>query len=131
MKIFLSFLVLLITAIMTIGVFHASAVQPRAEHGVSWYVSHPVDRENVLQKCNDDHSLDSNGDCRNATAAAARSVGTGKTNDDALDSDPAYSVAALKANEPMRKMVLGFCKGNQAPPASVCRNAREAQGATQ
>jgi hypothetical protein len=101
-----------------------NAASPRAEHTISWYVAHPDDRENVLQKCNDDRSLDSNGDCRNATAAAERS--TASSSDSNTDSS-IYSVSSLKANGPVRGMVLGLCKSNRPPPASACQNARQAQ----
>jgi hypothetical protein len=103
----------------------AKADSPRAEHTVSWYVAHPADRENVIRKCGDDPSLDGNGDCRNATAAAARS--TASSSDDDLASDSMYSIPILKANGPLRGIVLGLCKSSRPPSASVCQNARQAQ----
>lgn len=102
----------------------------RAEHTVGWYKAHASQREAVLRRCENDRSFDANGDCRNATAAAAGTWGQGsqpdinvKKNGDSFDD----SVAAFRADGFRRGMALGLCSTNRPPPAQVCANARAAQ----
>ena len=81
------------------GVTPARAASQRAEHSVSWYAVHPTVRQNILHQCDDDRSLDNNGDCRNATAAAAQTATDGSVNGhDAFAAN--NTVAAYKANGP-------------------------------
>lgn len=102
----------------------------RAEHTVGWYKAHVAQREAVLRRCENDRSFDANGDCRNATAAAASTWGQGsqpdinvQKNGDSFDD----SVAAFRADGFRRGMALGLCSTNRPPPAQVCANARAAQ----
>lgn len=94
----------------------------RAEHTVSWYAAHPVTRNAILRRCNDDRSLDSNGDCQNATAAA-RTFGTAVPDDSAFN----HSVDTYRKNDVLRRMTLGMCTTNPPPPAAWCQAARQAQ----
>lgn len=97
----------------------------RAEHTVGWYVAHAAEREAILRRCNDDRSLDQNGDCQNATAASAQTAAPGWNGPDAF---AAWNSPALyRQNGAARAMVLGGCTTNRPPPAAWCRAARQAQ----
>jgi hypothetical protein len=97
-----------------------------ADHTVGWYVANPLVRQSVLQRCDNDRSLDGNGDCRNATAAAAKAAPDGNLNgQDAFAAE--NSVTPYLANGALRGMVLGACATNQPPPVSWCKAAKEAQ----
>lgn len=107
---------------MTMTAIPAFAVEP-AQHTVAWYRTHQEARETVLKTCQNDHTLDSAADCRNATSAAhgavADSLGpAGKADREA---DPAF----YGHNGPLIAMTLSMCARNAAPQA-WCTAARTA-----
>lgn len=97
----------------------------RAEHTVSWYVAHAAERDAILRRCNDDRSLDGNGDCQNATAASAQTAVPGWAGPDAFAT--ANSPEVYRKNNALRAMTLSACNTNLPPPAAWCRAARQAQ----
>ncbi len=117
--------VLLAGAALGGSVLPAGAAPTPADHPVSWYVAHPADRQNVLRTCNDDRSLDNNGDCRNATAAAAKSASYNLEGQDAFAAEA--TVTPYRVNGALRTMVLSACKTNRPPPKTWCEAAGEAQ----
>jgi len=110
-----------LSVLSVLATLSAHATQ-RAEHTVSWYAAHPAVRDTLLRRCNDDRSLDSNGDCQNATAAA-------RTFSNAVPDDSAFnhSVGTYRQNDVLRRMMLGMCTTNPPPPAAWCQAARQAQ----
>ena len=94
----------------------------RAEHTVRWYAVHPAERDALLRRCNDDRSLDSNGDCQNATAGARTF-----DRDDAGDSAFNHSVEMYRQNDPVRRMTLALCARAPKSKDSWCQAARQAQ----
>ncbi len=110
-----------------LGAGSAAIAAPKANHTVSWYGSHPTERNAVLKECNDDRSLDPSPDCKNATAAAAaagfKGTTAGQGDAFAQNEDPNYY-----RKDPMsRDLILSACTTNRPPPASWCKAAQEAK----
>ena len=101
------------------------AVEP-AKHTVEWYQTHQQARESVLAACQNDHTFDSSGDCRNAQsashAALADSIGNSGGN-----IDPEATAAYYKHNTQMIAVQLALCSGKGTrPPQSWCDAAQAA-----
>lgn len=107
---------------MTMTAIPAFAVEP-AQHTVAWYRTHQEARETVLKTCQNDHTLDSAADCRNATSAAhgavADSLGSATKAD--READPEY----YENDAGMIAMTLSMC-ARKAAPLAWCQAARTA-----
>lgn len=104
----------LVAVVVALGPTQVHAVQP-AKHTVDWYRTHQQDRNIVLTTCQNDHSFDDSGDCRNAQSAsqgaAADSLTTMKTQDP--EANPTY----YGRDGSMIAITLAACAHNQAPKA--------------
>ena len=101
----------------------ASAVEP-AKHTVAWYRTHEQERTRILATCQNDHSFDDNGDCRNAQSASHAALADslpaanpGSSRDP--EADPAY----YGHNGGVIAITLAACARNEAP-ASWCAAAQ-------
>lgn len=101
----------------------ALAIEP-AKHTVAWYLTHQQARQSVLATCQNDHTFDESGDCRNAQSAShgalADSLGakTGST-------DPEASPSYYGRDGAMIALTLTSCAHHQAPVA-WCQAAQTA-----
>jgi hypothetical protein len=108
-----------------VGASGASAIEP-AKHTVAWYRTHQQARESVLATCQNDHSFDESGDCRNAQSASHGALadslgGSGQ-------GDPEATVAYYGKNGGLIAMVLNMCsrQGSARAPEAWCRAASTA-----
>jgi hypothetical protein len=113
--------VILGVCLAVVGASGASAIEP-AKHTVAWYRTHQQARESVLATCQNDHSFDDSGDCRNAQSAShgaladSLATNTGKAEPEA---DPAY----YGRDGGMIALTLASCAHHEAP-ASWCKAAQ-------
>jgi hypothetical protein len=112
----------LLAFVVATGTTFAYAIEP-AKHTVDWYQAHPQARDSVLATCQNDHSFDDSGDCRNAQsashAAAADSPTPASTGEP--EADPAY----YGRDGSLIALTLAACTHHQAP-ASWCKAAHTA-----
>lgn len=101
----------------------ALAIEP-AKHTVAWYLRHQQAREAVLATCQNDHTFDDSGDCRNAQSAShgalAESLGA-KTGSTDPEANPSY----YGRDGAMIALTLTSCAHHQAP-AAWCQAAQTA-----
>jgi hypothetical protein len=112
----------LVAFLMVVGATSASAVQP-AKHTVDWYRTHQQARDSVLATCQNDHSFDELGDCRNAQSASHGALADSLAANGSKDpeADPAY----YGHDGSMISLTLTACAHHQAP-ASWCKAAQTA-----
>jgi hypothetical protein len=93
---------------------HAFAAAP-ARQTVDWYRTHREARENILQACRNDHSLDSAAECSNATSASHGALADSLATMAAGTKDPEADAAYYGHNGPLIAMTLSLCARNAAP----------------
>ena len=102
------------------------AIRP-ADHTVDWYRTHQQDRERVLSICQNDHSFDNTGDCRNAVAASHAALADSFLQESKASAEPEANPAYYGHNGPLIAMTLSMCSRHKAPQ-SWCQAAQSAQG---
>jgi hypothetical protein len=117
----------LVAFLVTIGVTTAYAVQP-AKHNVDWYRTHQQARDSVLATCQNDHSFDESGDCRNAQSASHGALADSLSGSGSASSDPEATVAYYGKNGGLIAMVLNMCarQGAARAPEAWCQAASTA-----
>jgi hypothetical protein len=88
---------------------------PPARQTVDWYRVHQEARENVLQACQNDHSLDSAADCWNATSASHGALADSLATMEAGTKDPEADATYYGHNGPLIAMTISLCARNAAP----------------
>ena len=105
--------------VMLLAFSAAFAVEP-AKHTVEWYRANPQARQKMLATCQNDHSFDDFGDCRNAQSASQAAVADSLPGGGAaLDGsgDPEANPSYYGRNVRMITMVLAECSRHLAPSA--------------
>jgi hypothetical protein len=111
-------------ALLVMSATQAFAAAP-ARQTVDWYRAHQEARENVLQACRNDHSLDSAADCWNATSASHGALADSLATTEAGTKDPEADTAYYRHDAKMLAVTLSLCE-HLAAPASWCQAAQTA-----
>ena len=117
----------LVALLVTISLTPANAVQP-TKHTVDWYRAHQQARDGVLATCQNDHSFDDSGDCRNAQSASHGALADSLSGNGSASGDPEATVAYYGKNGGLIAMVLNMCarQGAARAPEAWCRAASTA-----
>jgi hypothetical protein len=110
----------LVAIVAAAGATSTYAVEP-AKHSVEWYGTHQQARDGVLATCQNDHSFDESGDCRNAQSASHSAVADSlaPSGSKEPEADPAY----YGRDGSMIALTLTACSHHQAP-VSWCKAAQ-------
>jgi hypothetical protein len=112
----------LVALALAISVTSGHAIEP-AKHTVDWYRTHQQARDSALAVCQNDHSLDETGDCRNAQSASHAVMAD--TLAPSSDQDPEANPAYYGHDGSMIALTLTACAHHQAP-VSWCKAAQTA-----
>lgn len=105
----------LVACSVAVTAFTALAVEP-AKRTVSWYRTHQQAREGVLATCQNDHTFDDNGDCRNAQSASHAALADSLAPKSGR-SDPEANPGYYGRDGAMIALTLSSCARHQAPVA--------------
>jgi len=110
---------------LALSAISALAMEP-AKHTVAWYRPHQQARQSVLATCQNDHTFDESGDCRNAQSASHGALADSLGNSG--QTDPEATVAYYGKNGGLIAMVLNMCSrpGAARAPESWCQAASTA-----
>ena len=117
----------LLAFVVATGTTFAYAIEP-AKHTVDWYQTHQQARDSVLATCQNDHSFDDSGDCRNAQSASHAAAADGPGGLGSPSGDPEATVAYYGKNGGLIAMVLKMCsrQGAARAPEAWCQAATTA-----
>jgi len=108
--------------LLAMGTAPVFALSP-AVHTVDWYRTHQTEREAELTACQNDHSLDNDAECRNASSGAHAALADSLVAPN--KADPEADAAYYGHDGPLIAMTLAICARNGAPQ-SWCKAAQAA-----